>query len=177
MKEEWKDIKGYEGLYQVSNKGRVKSLDREVIHKNGLIKLYKGRVLINNNLTKYPSIHLYLNGKVKNYLIHRLVAQAFILNTLNKLEVNHINGIKKDNRVENLEWCTRSENTIHAYKTGLQNGNHKKKRVCLIENDKILLIFDSIKEACYATNGERHGIGRACAGKVHTSGGYKWKFL
>jgi hypothetical protein len=113
MEEVWRDIVGYERLYQVSNWGRVKSLPR-----NGTIKeerILKPRVTKNG----YLYVH-FRNGNISKYVkIHRLVAEAFIPNPENKPQVNHINGNKLDNRVDNLEWNTASENTMHAFKLGL----------------------------------------------------------
>lgn len=104
--DELKDIKGYEGLYKISKDGRVFSL-----YKNSYLKPQK-------HTGGYFFIGICKNGNKKTKTIHRLVAKAFIDNPLNKKEVNHINGIKTDNRVENLEWVTRSENELHAYKKG-----------------------------------------------------------
>lgn len=110
MKEIWKDIKGYEGLYQVSNKGRVKSLDRVV--KNGIkynhIKQHVMKTRINGR--GYIAVMLCKNGVRKMIAVHRLVAEAFIQNPDNKPVVDHINTIRTDNRVENLRWCTIKEN-------------------------------------------------------------------
>ncbi|KKN59958.1 hypothetical protein LCGC14_0537080 [marine sediment metagenome] len=107
----WKDIKGYEGHYQISNIGRIKSLKRG---KNRILKTppnSKGYLLV--GLTK--------NGITETKRIQRLVAICFIPNPYNKPEVNHKNGIKIDNRTENLEWATRQENVIHAVKNGLSH--------------------------------------------------------
>lgn len=112
MEEEWRDIIGYEGLYQVSNLGRIKSLYKKVICKNGF-RSCKEKILKNNSYGDYNRIQI--GKKSKHFLVHRLVAKAFIPNPENKPCVNHINGIKTDNRKENLEWSTYSENTIHAY--------------------------------------------------------------
>ena len=120
MEEIWKDIENYEGLYQVSNLGRVKSLPRKRITPTGWPYLSKEKILT-PKLRKdgYLEISLYTKGKSKSYFIHRLVAQAFIPNTESKPQVNHIDGDKTNNQVNNLEWATREENMQHAFKTGL----------------------------------------------------------
>lgn len=113
MKEIWKDINGYEGKYQVSNRGRVKGFPRpgSIHHKPYIKKTFK-------NSKGYVVVML-SNKSVKGIVVHKLVAQLFIDNPLNKPTVNHKNGIKDDNRVENLEWLTHKENTHHAWKNGL----------------------------------------------------------
>lgn len=104
MKEIWKDIEGYEGLYQVSNLGRVKSLKRESKNnKNVTDRILKYKL----DTYGYPTVILYKEAKAKTVKIHRLVASIFIPNTCNFIEINHKNGIKIDFRIENLEWCTR----------------------------------------------------------------------
>ena len=117
----WKPISGYEGVYEVSNLGRVRSCDRIVVCNDGRKYKRKGKVLRQSyDANKYYKVALCKNGKQKNFSVHRLVAQAFIPNPENKLTVNHKNGDKLDNRVENLEWATREENMQHAYDNGLK---------------------------------------------------------
>jgi hypothetical protein len=125
----WKDIKGYEGLYQVSNFGNVKSMDNEinVLTRWGTYtnRSKKGKILklLNNN--GYRAVILSKHGKTKLELIHRLVGNAFIPNLLYKPQINHKDCNKSNNVYTNLEWCTPSENGIHAGKNGLLNFSRK----------------------------------------------------
>ena len=109
--EEWRDIVGYEGLYMVSNMGRIKSF---YSNKARIIKPSK-------RSDEYISVGLYKGGHSVTHYVHVLVARAFLLNPEDKPQLNHINGDKTDNRVENLKWVTGSENMNHAYKIGLAN--------------------------------------------------------
>ena len=110
MEEIWKDIKGYECIYQVSNLGNVKSLDR--LSTNG--RRLKGKLLAKTNSKGYIKVTLTNKNKSDNRDIHRLVAQAFIPNPENKPQVNHIDEDKTNNTVDNLEWCTAKENINHG---------------------------------------------------------------
>ncbi len=118
----WKDVDGYDGVYQVSTLGRFKSVDRIVKCKNGAKKLYRGRMMkaVVANMGYY-CLNMSKNGNVKSCHLHRLVAEAFISNPENKRTVNHIDGNKLNNCVANLEWATDSENNQHAVDNNLRN--------------------------------------------------------
>lgn len=121
MDEIWKDIPGYEGLYQVSNKGRIKSLDRIGSAGNGALRIYRGRLLKPWPAKKrcgYMYIDLSKDGISRQFRVHRLVAYAFIPNPLNLPEVNHIDHNVENNSVENLEWCTGEYNNAHRRRAG-----------------------------------------------------------
>ena len=118
--EEWRDVVGYEGLYQVSNLGRVKSLPRRIVYKDRREYLYPSKVLKTLKIsTGYRFVMLYGAHGKKQYYVHRLVAETFIPNPKNLGDVNHKDGCKANNILFNLEWCSRSDNQKHAYKNGL----------------------------------------------------------
>lgn len=152
MEKQWKDIDNYIGLYKISNHGDVLLLKREWVAGKNLKRLRTER-LANQTLKRngYYAVTLTKNGKQKQYEVHRLVAEHFLDNQIKKRTVNHINGIKTDNRIENLEWATYSENAKHAYRIGLKNQNGSKNpsasKIKLFINSKYLGSWGSIKEA------------------------------
>lgn len=133
--ETWKDIEGYEGLYQVSDAGRVRSLDRITTGKRD--RRISGKILHQwENTFGYYMISLCKDGTPKTERVHRLVAKAFLVPITGKEVINHKDGNPKNNSVENLEWCTQAENIQHAYDTGLHkhHGGLSKEQVRYIRN-------------------------------------------
>lgn len=181
MKEIWRDIKDYEGLYQVSNTGKIKSLDRKVWNY-----IKKGKIIKTHIVVDYEYVVLYKNKTQKNYRVHRLVANAFILNPNNYKEVNHIDGNKLNNNVSNLEWCSRSQNLKHAYKNNLRkplnkglfyNKNYNSKSVIQYDkNKKIIKKWDCIKRASDELKINEGDIVSCCKNKLKTAGGYIWEY-
>lgn len=128
MKEIWKDIEGFENMYQVSNLGKVKSLPRTILRKDGKKLQIKEQILKGSKDTKgYIQVELKKDGKRNIKVIHRLVANAFISNKDNKEQVNHIDGNKENNCISNLEWVTCQENIQHAWKNNLNVANYGEK--------------------------------------------------
>ena len=171
MQEIFKDIEGYEDLYQVSNLGNVKSY---YWNKQG--KILTPRI----HSAGYERVTL----SKKDYFIHRLVAKAFIDNPNNKREVNHINGNKADNRLENLEWTTPSENQFHAYRTGLKRSIERRGKNSPLSMPVIQLTLDNIvvanysgiKEAARQIGGNSGGISKCCRGIANIAFGFKWQY-
>lgn len=173
MEEIWKDIEGYEGLYQVSNLGRVKSLNYRRTGKEVILSLHTDK-------DGYKQISLHKNGKINTYQVHRLVAEAFIPNPDNLPQVNHkIDDFehKSDNRVENLEWCTAEYNTNYGNRNkraseslkGKNSGSkhHKARKVKCVTTGEI---FNTIKEACEKYNTYHSEISKCCKGKATSAG-------
>jgi NUMOD4 motif. len=179
--EKWKDIKGYEGLYQVSNMGNIKSLGRYVQDRGNTYYIKEKMKIFHAKANDYGRLQLYKNGKPKNVYAHRLVAEAFLPNTQNKKTVNHKNGIKTDNRVENLEWATYSENNIHAIETGL-NGSEQRRNckgsIAVEQYDeemRLIARHPSMREAERNTGVDATSIGHGIR-KGWKYGGFIWKY-
>lgn len=179
----WKDVVGYENHYSVSNTGIVKSKLRMVEKENRERQFVNTSEKILKQAIKqgYSRVSLSKKGKVKEFRVHRLVAIAFIPNPENKKEVNHINGIKNDNRVENLSWCTPAENIKHAWDKGLTkrrfNSSDSKKVMKMSIDGEDLEEYPSVAEAMRLNGIKSTGIYKCCSGKGKLCGGYGWRFV
>lgn len=180
--ENWKDIQGYEGFYQVSDCGRIKSLARDIYYQNGIVHHLEEKILVPNlNGGGYLFVQLYKNGKRKNINVHRLVALAFIPNPENKPQVNHKDEVKTNNVVDNLEWCeasyninfgTRTERSIQNRNFKFGNNPHAKSVFCVELNKK----FDCITNAKEELGISVSSISQACRGKQNIAGGFHWRY-
>ena len=184
QKEEiWKDIKGYEGLYQVSNLGKVKSLERVFVDKIGHRQHIKGRILkLTPDYRGYLLVSLCDNsGKKKTLRVHRLVCEAFHENPQNKPEVNHINEDKLDNQACNLEWVTSKENSNHGTRNariGKANAKALSKPVGQYTRDgKLIKVWQSTMEVERQLGFDNSSISKVARGKLKTAYGYGWKYI
>lgn len=159
----WKDIKGYENRYQVSNLGRIKSLPKNGRKEELILKPQPLK-------TGYLSIDLCKDSKTKKLSIHRIVAKTFIENTFNKEEVNHINGLKTDNRVENLEWNTKSENQKHSIRIGLRSAKGIKNSQVKLKEEEVLIIYNSLEK--YNILSEKYNVSISTISDIKR--GYSW---
>lgn len=173
MKEVWKNIKGYEGLYQVSNLGRVKSL----VFRNNVCCLNKEKILSLNKQKKgYISVILCKNGKPKMFYVHRLVADAFIPNPNNLPQVNHKDENKENNCEDNLEFCTRKYNINYGTcREKIKKSCSKKIEQC-DENGRVIKVWSSAKEASKHFGISNSTISQCAKGLHKHAGGFKWKY-
>lgn len=174
MQEVWKDIEGYEGLYQVSNLGNVKSLDKRWNTSPDHAINVRGKMLKQRKMyAGYMQVGLSRNGVTKTHRVHKLVADAFIVNPENKPQINHKNGDKTDNTVSNLEWCTASENQRHKVDVLGINGGAEIPVMCLETGQ----IYKSVTEASKQTKANASHICAVCKGKRAKSAGYTWRYV
>lgn len=182
-KEIWMPVNGHEGRYEVNNNGVVKALSKI---KAGGTQVYPERILKPSKVSGYLGVSFCRLGTKMFVSVHRVVAKAFIPNPQNKPCVNHINGIKNDNRVENLEWCTYSENEKHSYsvlnkvssgfgRTGSKNTLSKK--VKQIKDGVTVCIYFGASEAGRKTGINHSHIIESANGSRINAGGYKWEYV
>lgn len=163
-KELWKDIDGYNGLYQISTLGRIKSFHY------GKEKILKTR--------KHPSGYQLVNLKNKTFRVHYLVAKAFLENINNYKEINHKNENKSDNSVDNLEWCTRKYNCNYG-SLPKKVANRFSKKVIMIDEEseyKPIVVFPSAMDAERMMKIDHSSIIKCCKGKIKQAGGFVWKY-
>lgn len=184
--EVWRDILGFEGYYMISNIGRVKSVKRYYSNsKRTSIVQEKIRKLTNDR--GYLKVNLYINGEETKRFVHRLVAEAFIPNPNNHPDVNHLFGVKNDNRVSKLEWATEKENMDHAkrelghdFSSGIRHKGKthiQSKKVKQIDpnTNKTIKIWDCVSDV--RRSGIAGSVSMCANGKLNTSGGYKWEYI
>lgn len=174
--EVWKDIPGYEGLYQASSDGRVRSLDRVVI-VNGPMRVYskfvQGRIIAPTLNRGYLYVTLRKDGKSYSEKVHRCVCLTFIENPNGYGDVNHKNGVRSDNRVDNLEWCSRSQNIVHSYYVTKRKPSGCKPVLC-IENG---ITYPSCMAAGRALGIDNSSIADVANGVYKQTKGYHFKFI
>lgn len=171
MQEEiWKDIEGYEGLYKISNYGRVKSFYGK---RGKSVRILKP----SSAGSGYSQVHLWKDGEMSRVYIHRLVANSFIPNPENKPEVNHRDEDKRNNYFENLEWSTREENVNWgtAIERGISTQGNSVEQYSL--EGKLINTFLSVRKADKETGINQSSIVKVCLGKQATAGGYKWRYV
>ncbi len=175
MIEEWKDVIGYEGLYQVSNYGRVKSLGRYVNsgHPGSKPRFKPEKILTTKYHPEgYIQNEFYKDGKKILRKVHRLVAIAFLGNH-EDMVVNHIDGNKSNHRLDNLEWCTTSENHLHAYSTGLKVSKKGEKHHRSKLTDEQALNIKQLKgKLSQRKIAIMYGVSQTVVTRIHSKGGY-----
>ena len=176
--EEWRDVVGYEGLYQVSSEGRVKSLERKLSHWRGGERIQKERILKQSVVYGgYLRVCLSVDGKTKMLRVHRLVCEAFHKNPENKPEVNHINEDKTDNRACNLEWCTRRENCNYGTRNERSAKALSKPVGQYTLDGELVKIWPSTIEVQRQTGFGQGAVSAVAIGKRKTAYGFIWKYV
>ena len=179
-KEVWKPVDGYEILYEVSTFGNVRSVARQVSHGlgNGVRQLKSRNINPWSDSHGYRSVSLSKHGKVTKFKVHRLVGNAFIPNPERKPTINHINEVRSDNRVENLEWATYKENNNHGGHNARVSLTLSKPVEQLDKFGKKIAMFNSIKEASFATGINEMNI-KSCLHHKNRilAGGYRWRYV
>lgn len=179
----WKEVKGYEGIYMVSNYARIKALSVKYKQRPGVWAIRKDKLLKPYKVgpCHHLQVKLYNSGKHKAWYLHRLVALTFIPNPYNKPNINHIDGNPQNNLLDNLEWCTQSENAQHAFNIGLSSRKKSWQHQDSIAVKQFTLdgeyiqIFGSAAEA-ERVLGKRMHIAATCKGTRNHAGGYKWEY-
>lgn len=185
MKEIWKEIKHYEGLYEVSNLGRVRSLDRRVLNpKTGVMQLYHGKILAqSDNGRGYLIVSLWKDGKGKSEYVHRLVALTFLPNPYMLPQVNHIDEVKSNNELSNLEWCNSGYNNSYGTKTQrqsetfLNNGSRCNRVNQYTIYGEYIATYRSMREAERVNSLGNGTISAYFRLNQKQCGGYKWTLL
>ena len=181
----WKPIQDYEGYYEVSNFGNVRSVERYVSNHTGQVLLKSCILKQGKNYKGYPIVYLSKEGRSKTILVHRLVAKAFVINRNNKPQVNHIDGNKENNMVSNLEWVNNSENQLHAYKLGLNyvtgRAGKPKKKVLQINKGtgEVIAEYNSVADAARSVGCKSSSNISACCKNNKgrkTICGFAWKY-
>ena len=179
VEEIWKDIPTYEGIYQASNLGKIKSLERIAIKKYRGNRVVKERIMLGTiNEDGYLKVHFKNNNRNNSYFIHRLIAQTFIDNPYNKEQINHKDGNKLNNKVDNLEWVTNLENQQHAWRNRLKyyKGQNDIKVLQFNMDNKFIKEYKSITDAHKQCGISLGNICNCCKGKRSSAGGYKWRY-
>lgn len=175
MQEIWKDVPGYEELYQVSNLGRVKSMPKTYLICNRANYSKQTHILKQQLCKGYYAVEFNHKGKSKKFLVHRLVAMAFITNPDNLPQINHKDENPKNNCVDNLEWCTRKYNLSYGTRQKRIAQNKKRKIFQYSIDGKLVAEYDGAIDAERHTGILRQNIGKVILGKRHTAGGFIWK--
>ena len=194
IEEIWKPIEGYENLYEVSTLGQIRSLDRVITDNNKRVRVFKSKIIKTyQGRDGYWRVNLYKNGILKHFLVHRLVAKAFIPNPNNLPYINHKDENPSNPIYTNLEWCTHQYNMNYGTIKERSSISHTGKKQTIEQINKVIAtkikpvnqytkegilvkVWNSMKEACIELNIQSSSLTRCCQGKRKTAGGYKWEY-